>query len=78
MPTGDADLLNAYRPVMQYDSHEPYFADHAAAIADRPGNSLLTVTGVMLATADSGQGLLSRLGPDAYAGSSPSRRAPIA
>ena len=30
VPTDDATLLNAYRPVMQYDSHEPYFADHAA------------------------------------------------
>jgi hypothetical protein len=68
LPIDDADVLNAYRPVMQYDSHEPYFADHAAAIADRPGNGLLTGNGVLLATAASGQGLLSLLGPDAYAG----------
>jgi hypothetical protein len=68
VPTDDADLLNAYRPVMQYDSHEPYFADHPAAIADRPGNCLLTGSGVLMATANSGQGLLSLLGPDAYAG----------
>jgi hypothetical protein len=68
VPTDDAALLTAYRPVMQYDSHEPYFADHAAVIADRPANSLISGKGVLLATADSGQGLLSRLGPDAYAG----------
>jgi len=66
--TDDADLLTAYRPVMQYDSHEPYFADHAAAIANRPDNNLLTAQGVVLASAESGQGLLARLGPDAYAG----------
>jgi hypothetical protein len=68
LPAADVDLLNAYRPVMQYDSHEPYFADHAAAIADRPGNCLIASKGVMLATADSGQGLLLLLGPDAYGG----------
>jgi hypothetical protein len=68
LPTDDAALLNAYRPVMQYDSHEPYFADHTAAIADRPGNRLLSAKGGMLATADSGRGLLSLLGPEAYAG----------
>ena len=68
MPADDADLLNAHRPVMQYDSHEPYFADHTAAIADRPGNGLLSGRGALLATADSGQGLLSLLGPEAYAG----------
>ena len=68
MPTDDATLLNAYRPVMQYDSHEPYFADHASVIADRPTNCLLTATGVLLATAQSSQGLLSLLGPEAYAG----------
>jgi hypothetical protein len=68
MPTDDAALLNAYRPVMQYDSHEPYFADHAAAIANRPTNCLITSRGVVLATAHSGQGLLSLLGPEAYAG----------
>ncbi len=68
MPTDDAALLDAYRPILQYDSHEPYFADHAAVIADRPTNCLLTGTGVLLATAHSGQGLLSLLGPDAYAG----------
>jgi hypothetical protein len=68
MPTDDATLLNAYRPVMQYDSHEAYFADHAGVIANRPANCLLTGTGVLLATADSGQGLLSLLGPDTYAG----------
>jgi hypothetical protein len=68
VPTDDATLLDAYRPVMQYDSHEPYFADHAAVIADRPTNCLLTGTGVLLATAHSGQGLLSLRGPDAYAG----------
>ena len=42
--------------------------DHAAVIADRPTNNLLTGMGVLLATAQSGQGLLSLLGPDAYAG----------
>lgn len=68
MPADDADLLAAYRPVMQYDSHEPYFADHAAAIADRPGNKLVTDTRSPLATADASQGLLARLGPDVYAG----------
>ena len=68
MPTDDATLLNAYRPVMQYDSHEPYFADHAAVIANRPANCLLTGKGVLLATADSAQGLLSLLGPNTYAG----------
>jgi hypothetical protein len=68
LPTDDATLLNAYRPVMQYDSHEPYFADHAAVIANRPGNNLLSGKGVLLATADSGQGLLPLLGPNAYAG----------
>jgi hypothetical protein len=68
MPTDDATLLNAYRPVMQYDSHEPYFADHAAVIADRPTNCLFTGARVLLATAQSGQGLLSLLGPDAYPG----------
>jgi hypothetical protein len=68
LPTDDATLLNAYRPVMQYDSHEPYFADHAALIANRPGNRLIGGKGVLLATADSGQGLLPLLGPDGYAG----------
>jgi hypothetical protein len=68
VPADDSALLTAYRPVMQYDSHEPYFADHAAVIANRPTNCLLTATGVLLATAHSGQGLLSLLGPDAYAG----------
>jgi hypothetical protein len=68
MPTDDAALLNAYRPVMQYDSHEPYFADHAAVIANRPANCLIAGKGVLLATADSGQGLLPLLGPSAYAG----------
>jgi hypothetical protein len=68
MPTDDATLLNAYRPFMQYDSHEAYFADHAAVIANRPANCLLTGKGVLLATADSGQGLLSLLGPNTYAG----------
>jgi hypothetical protein len=68
LPTDDATLLNAYRPFMQYDSHEPYFADHAAVIANRPGNNLLSGKGVVLAAADSGQGLLPLLGPNAYAG----------
>ena len=68
MATDDATLLNAYRPVMQYDAHEAYFADHAGVIANRPGNCLVTGGGVMLATAQSGQGLLSLLGPHAYSG----------
>ncbi len=67
MPTDDETLLDRYRPLMQYDSHEPYFADHAAAIADRAGNTLLAERSVVLATA-AGDGLLGLLGPTGYAG----------
>lgn len=37
---GLVTLLQRYRPVVQYDSLESYYADSAAVIANRPGNVL--------------------------------------
>ena len=59
-------LLERYRPFMQYDSHEPYFADFAGIISDRPSNTLRTAAGQVLATATAQQGLLGLLHPGAY------------
>ena len=56
------ELLERFRPFLQYDSQESYFADSAAEWTDNPGNQLKRADGTVLAAA--GQGLeLSFLGP---------------
>ena len=67
-PAGDEDekLLRRYRPVIQYDSHEPYFADFAGVIADRPSNTLRGADGEVLATATKRRPLLKLLSRDVY------------
>ena len=46
-----AVLLAQYRPVVQYDSLESYYADWAAVITDRPSNVLKRADGTVLAAA---------------------------
>ena len=57
--TADADpseLLRRHRPLLRYDSLEPYFADSAAEWTDNPGNRLQHADGSVVATATSEPG----------------------
>jgi hypothetical protein len=62
------ELLRRWAPVMQYDSHEPYLADHVGVITDHPGNQLRAADGTVVATATAEQGLLGLLGLEGYRG----------
>jgi len=62
----EGELLRRWAPVMQYDSHEPYLADHIAILTDHPGNELRAADGTVIATATEQQGLLALLGPSVY------------
>lgn len=48
------EALEQYRPVVQYDSLESYYADSAGVITDRPGNVLKRLDGSVLAAATAG------------------------
>lgn len=67
-----AVLLAQYRPVVQYDSLEPYYTDSAAVITDHPGNALKRGDGTVLAMAGAPGGgavpplTLAFLRPDRY------------
>jgi hypothetical protein len=47
-------LLEAFKPVLKYDSQEAYFADSAAEWTDTPGNVLLNAAGHQIAAAGTG------------------------
>jgi hypothetical protein len=70
-----AALLARHRPVLRYDSQEPYFADSAAEWTDNPGNELCRMDGSLIASAGPGQALqqlsLSFLAAGSYADGSP-------
>ena len=80
MPT-DADLLARFSPVLQYDSHELYYADAASTFTDNAfaggplapyRNTLKRKDGTVIARA--GRALsLGFLGPDAYGDGQPVR-----
>lgn len=40
MPPGTQELLQRFKPQLQYDSQEAFFADSAAEMTDNPGNTL--------------------------------------
>ena len=67
-----AALLAQYRPVVQYDSLEPFYTDSAAVITDHPGNALKRADGTVLAMAGAPGGgavpplTLDFLRPDTY------------
>lgn len=67
----ESELLDAYRPVLQYDSRERYFADHPAVMTDRPGNRLCRADGATIATATEQAGLLELLHPGHYSNGQP-------
>jgi hypothetical protein len=52
--TSTDELLQAFRPVLKYDSQEAYFADSAAEWTDNPGNVLLDGAGHQIAAAGAG------------------------
>lgn len=50
----NSELLERFRPFLQYDSQESYFADAAAEWTDNPGNRLTRADGTVLAVAAQG------------------------
>src|SRR5436305_14981126 len=65
-----ANLLQRYKPLLRYDSQEPYFADAASVWTDNPGNQLRRADGTVVATASPSVGQprlsLAFLGPTHY------------
>lgn len=74
--SGLASLLEQYKPVLRYDSHEVYFADSAAEWTDNPGHALRRgPNGPVLAKAPDSPPTpslsLGFLGPNLYANGEP-------
>jgi hypothetical protein len=62
----ESALLERHKPILRYDSQEPYFADAAAIWTLHAGNELQRADGTVLGTADDGRLTLELLGAGGY------------